>query len=74
MACVTDKGELSQSAIAIIEAVKDEAKEPAQIASETKLPLFKVRSSMRELEANNYVKAEGDAYVATDFAKARIIK
>ncbi len=59
MACGTPKGELAESARQILLTIETEARTEQEIERETKLPIFKVRSTLRDL-------LEKDAIVQTD--------
>ena len=64
MACVNADGTLSPSGRAMLDAVKAPAS-PDQVAAITGLPLFRVRSGLRELVSAGLVKEEASRYVAT---------
>ena len=64
MACVNADGTLSPSGRAMLDAVKAPAS-PDQVAAITGLPLFRVRSGLRELVSAGLVKEETSRYVAT---------
>ena len=63
MACVNADGTLSPSGRAMLDAVKAPAS-PDQVAAITGLPLFRVRSGLRELVSAGLVKEEASRYVA----------
>ena len=67
MACINEDGTVTPTARSLLEILSrplaaDEAS--AALA----LPLFRVRASLRELEAAGLVRNEGDRYVATEKA------
>lgn len=49
MACVNADGTLTKSAQAVLEALREPAT-PAEVAAKTGFPLFRIRSSLRELK------------------------
>lgn len=49
MACVNADGTLTKSAQAVLEALRAPAT-PAEVAGKTGFPLFRIRSSLRELK------------------------
>ena len=63
MACVNADGTLSPSGRAMLDAVKAPASAD-QVAAITGLPLFRVRSGLRELVSAGLVKEEASRYVA----------
>lgn len=60
MACGTGTLQLSPTNRKVLASIKDEYLSIDQIATKTKLPLFKVRSSIRLLKRNN-LAVEKDA-------------
>ncbi|MCX8032522.1 MAG: hypothetical protein N3B14_03880 [Thermoleophilia bacterium] len=66
MACVNPDGRPTESGLAMIKAVLGQAKQPEVIAAETGLPLFRVRSGLRELEAAGFIAQGDEGYLATD--------
>ena len=59
MACINASGEISESARQILIAMLEPAP-LAQVAAQTGLPLYRIRSAMRELsEAGLAVESEG---------------
>lgn len=71
MACVNADGTLSASALAILAAVERPAT-AEQVAAATKLPLFRVRSAMRELVDASLVAKEEAGYTLTDEGRKRL--
>ena len=64
MACVNSDGTLTSSATAILRAIRSPGT-PQQVAEATGLPLFRVRSGLREMvDAQMATESEG-AYQAT---------
>jgi predicted transcriptional regulator len=71
MACVNPDGTLSESAKALLRALaKPTAAE--EIASQVGQPLFKVRSSLRELTAAGLIKEAGEKFLITESGKTRL--
>ena len=71
MACIEPGGALSPSGKAMLESLHTPLT-AEEIAEHAKQPLFKVRSSMRELTEAGLVAVQGDTYVITDTGKAAI--
>jgi predicted transcriptional regulator len=71
MACVSPDGTLSESAKALLKALaKPTAAE--EIAKQVGQPLFKVRSSLRDLTAAGLVQEKGQDFLITESGKAKI--
>jgi Mn-dependent DtxR family transcriptional regulator len=62
MACVNSDGTLTQSARTLLRAAVEPAA-PEAIAAQTGLPLYRVRSSMRELADAGLLEAQLDGKV-----------
>jgi len=62
MPCVSADGKPTSSGMAVLEAIKDGAVSPEQIASKTGQPLFRVRSGLRELKNAGLVEETGDKF------------
>ena len=72
MACVNPDGTLSASARAILAALEHSATAEL-VAAETNLPLFRVRSGLRELVEAGLVAKNGEAgYSLTDEGRKRL--
>ncbi len=69
MACVNAKGQLTQSAKKLLRAVGDDSLSPQDISKKAGIPLFKVRSSLRELKDAEYVSEENGSWQLTEKAK-----
>ncbi len=65
MACVSPDGKPTGSGKKILEAAKD-PRTPEEIASMAVLPLFRVRSGLRDLVEVEYLKEEGEKYKITE--------
>ncbi len=72
MACVNEKGQLSESAKAVLKAAMEQAKSPMELAGEVGLPLFKIRGSLREMPSLGLVIEQDGAYVSSDKGKAML--
>lgn len=55
MACVNEKGQLNQTAVTILEQIRETAQTAEEIANQADIPLFKVRSQLRELKHVDFV-------------------
>ncbi len=71
MACVNPDGTITPSAIAILAALRS-ADTAESIASLASLPLFRVRSALRELVAAGLVTVEDGRHHLTDAGLARL--
>ena len=71
MACVNPDGTVSPSAKAILAAL-DRAATPEQVAADAKLPLFRVRSALRELAQAGLVEAAEGGHALTEEGRKRI--
>lgn len=69
MACIDDKGNLTATAKKILTAVKDQSLTAEEVASGTDLPLFKVRSSLRDMASMGFVTQEDDTYQLNEKAE-----
>jgi hypothetical protein len=65
MACINADGTLTRSGELILLALKNPCT-PEEAARDTGLPLFKVRSAVREFLAVRLVERAGEEYRATD--------
>ena len=63
MACVSPDGKPTESGTKMLRALQAGLRSPEEIASETMLPLFGVRSGLRELAQAGLVDQEEDKYV-----------
>ncbi len=71
MACVNDDGSLTASAKSVLEVLKNPATDE-ELAPLVGQPLFKVRSSLREMEDAGLVAREGEKYRVTPEGAARL--
>jgi DNA-binding IclR family transcriptional regulator len=71
MACVNPDGTVTPSAKAILAALQKDAA-PEQIAAEASLPLFRVRSALRELAEAGLVAPVEARYSLTEEGRKRV--
>ncbi|MBM3156140.1 MAG: hypothetical protein FJ004_02515 [Chloroflexi bacterium] len=62
MACVNPDGKPTESGAKMLRSLKSGGKLPENVAEDTGLPLFRVRSGLRELAGNGFVLQKGDKY------------
>lgn len=62
MACVNDKGNLTESAKKLLTSIKDDSLSPEEISNQVGLPLFKVRSSLRDMKSMGFVIEENKTF------------
>jgi predicted transcriptional regulator len=65
MACINAQGELTESAEKILAAL-DQPAAPDALAGRTSLPLFRVRSGLREMAEAGLVEAKEGVYALTE--------
>ena len=71
MACISADGALTESAKAMLEVLK-EPLTPEEISARLGQPLYRVRSSLRELAGAGLVNSEGDRYSTTERGKDKL--
>jgi predicted transcriptional regulator len=62
MACISPDGKPTASGSKMLTALKGGAGLPEEVAKSSGLPLFRIRSGLRELEQGGLAKAKGDKY------------
>jgi predicted transcriptional regulator len=62
MACISPDGKPTESGSKMLRALQAGSKSPEEVAQETGLPLFRVRSGLRELAEAGLVSQKGDKY------------
>lgn len=62
MPCVSPNGNPTASGTSMLNAIKNGATTPEEIASKTGQPLFKVRSGLRELTNSGFLESAQDKY------------
>lgn len=63
MACVTNPKDLTPTARKILKTIKDQALTVDEIVEKTTLPLFKVRSNLRNLTEIGFVNQNDKKYI-----------
>ncbi len=63
MACVTNPKDLTPTARKILKTIKDRALTVDEIVEKTTLPLFKVRSNLRNLTEIGFVNQDDQKYI-----------
>ena len=71
MACINPDGTVTPSARNILSAAQSPLT-PAGIAAATGLPLYRIRSSLRELVQASLLREDGETYVVTEAGKAHL--
>jgi len=66
MACVSPDGKPTESGTKMLRAVQAGLKSPEEVAQETGLPLFKVRSGLRETTQAGLTEQKEDRYKLTE--------
>jgi len=73
MACISPDGKPTESGSKMLRALKAGSGSPEEIAKEAGLPLFRVRSGLRELTEAGLAKQKGDSYELSEEG-AKLIK
>ena len=66
MACINPDGKPTESGAKMLRALKSGARSPEEIAKNAGLPLFRVRSGLRELTQAGLVNQKNDKYELTE--------
>ena len=66
MACISPDGKPTESGTRMLRALKSGSGTPEEIAKSTGLPLFMVRSGLRELTQAGLANQEGEKYKITE--------
>jgi len=66
MACVTPEGKPTESGKKMLNALKSGATSPEEVAKISGLPLFRVRSGLRDMVQADLVKEEEGKYKLTE--------
>ena len=72
MACISPDGKPTESGAKMLRALKSGLKSDEEIAKDAGLPLFRVRSGLRELTQAGLSNQKGDKYQLTDKGAALI--
>jgi len=73
MACISPDGKPTESGSKMLRALRAGLKSPEEIAKEAGLPLFRVRSGLRELTQAGLAKQRDDRYELSEDG-AKLIK
>ena len=73
MACISPEGKPTESGTKMLRALKSALGTPEEIVKDTGLPLFRVRSGLRELKQAGLVTQNDDKYQLTEEGK-RLLK
>jgi predicted transcriptional regulator len=71
MACVRPDGSITDSAKAMLESLKT-PKSPEEVSMANNLPLFKVRSSFREMLGAGLIVQDGDQYKTSEAGLSKL--
>ena len=71
MACLNSDGTITESAKKLLVSLKT-PKTPEEVARSLEEPLYKIRSSLREMRNYGFVAAYKEEYVLTDKGKTAI--
>ena len=66
MACISPDGKPTESGAKMLRALKSGLGSPEEIAKDTGLPLFRVRSGLRELTQAGLANQKNDKYEITE--------
>jgi len=72
MPCVSPDGKPTSSGMALLKSLKDAALSPEEVAGKTGLPLFRVRSGLRELKNAGLVEEAENKYKLSKTAEALV--
>lgn len=72
MACINPDGTITESARAVLKLASSGPLLPEDIASTIGQPLFRIRSSLRELSDAGFVSEQNGAYETTDLGKKKL--
>jgi predicted transcriptional regulator len=72
MACVNPDGKPTESGAKMLRALQARSKSPEEVAQETGLSLFRVRSGLRELSQADLVVEKAGKYEITDKGTALV--
>jgi predicted transcriptional regulator len=71
MACINPDGTITETGKALLR-ILQEPLTPEEISQKSGQPLFKIRSSLREMAGAGLVREERDKYVAAEEGKKKI--
>lgn len=62
LACINDNGNLTKSAKDLLQSMQHESLSADEISKKVGLPLFRVRSSLRDMKSMGFVIEENQSY------------
>jgi predicted transcriptional regulator len=65
MACISPDGKPTESGAKMLRALKTGAKSAEEVSQQAQLPLFRVRSGLRDIEQAGLASPKGDKYELT---------
>jgi len=65
MACISPDGKPTESGAKMLRALKAKAGSAEEVAQKARLPIFRVRSGLRDLEQAGLASPKGDKYELT---------
>ncbi|MCS6831028.1 MAG: hypothetical protein RMM08_08395 [Armatimonadota bacterium] len=71
MACISANGTLTESARRMLQTLQSPVT-PEEVAQATSLPLFRVRSGLRELAQAGLVEEKGGLYTLTEAGRQKL--
>jgi predicted transcriptional regulator len=72
MACISPDGKPTESGTKMLRALQAGSKSPEEVAQETGLPLFKVRSGLRDITQAGLIVERASKYEITDKGTALV--
>ena len=72
MACINADGTISESAKELLGLISNNPYTDEEIAAKLKKPMFKIRSSLRELEGAGFTIKSGDKFSTTEKGREKL--
>ncbi|MEW6725834.1 MAG: hypothetical protein ACOYU7_08745 [Bacillota bacterium] len=72
MACVNPDGAVTRPGKLILQALVEGAATPEEAAEVSNIPVYRVRSGLREMAQAGYIQEENGRYTITDLGRARL--
>jgi predicted transcriptional regulator len=72
MACINADGTITETARTLLQAALKASLSPEDISVQVGQPLFRVRSSLRELTGAGFIREENGKYTTTDIGKGKL--
>lgn len=69
MPCISPDGKPTSTGAKMLQAIKEGAQTPEEVAQKTGLPLYRARSGLRELKEAQYLQEEAGKYQLTEKAQ-----